>query len=61
MGPDGVHLFHEDPVRAKQGLHGHRRGYIGGLQQELEVCERKYQHPQHPVGAVDQGKTLFGP
>src|SRR5215208_2381121 len=60
MGPQGVQFLPEDAVCAEQGLDGHRRGYIGCLQEYAQVLEGEQQHREHTVGAVDQGEAFFG-
>jgi hypothetical protein len=36
---EGVKHSPEDPVRAEENLDGHRRRYVGGLQQYAEVFQ----------------------
>ena len=56
----GRELGGEDAVGAEQRLDRQRRRHVGGAQQHPQVLEREHQHPEHPVGAVDQRQSLLG-
>jgi hypothetical protein len=51
----------ERAVGAQKRLHRHRCRDVRDLDQAAEVLDRQDQHPQHPVGAVDQRQALLGP
>ena len=49
----------EHPVGAEHRLHAHRRGEVGGAQQQVEVGAGQHQLAEHAVGAVDQRQPLL--
>ena len=58
--PDRLELGGEDPVGGELGLHRHGRRDVRRTHQEGEVGQRQDEHPEHPVGAVDQREALLG-
>ena len=59
MRTQRVKVLAEDPVGAEEGLDGHRRRHVRGLQEYFQVLQRQEQHRKHAVGAVDEGEPLF--
>ena len=49
----------EDGVGAELALDRHRGGDIGRVEQHRQIVEREQQHPEHAVGAVDEGEALL--
>ena len=49
----------EDRIGAELALDRHRGGDVGRVEQHREVVEREQQHPEHAVGAVDEGEALL--
>ena len=60
LGTERDEVGGEGAVGAEQGLDAERGGEVGGLQQEGEVAQREDEHPEDPVGAVDQREALLG-
>ena len=49
----------EGSIGAQKRLDRHRRGHVGDGQEHPEVLDRKRQHAEDPVGAVDQRQALL--
>jgi hypothetical protein len=49
----------EDVVGAEQALHRHGGGDVGDHEELAQVRDGEAQHPQHPVGPVDEGEALL--
>ena len=49
----------EDGIRAELALDRHGRGDVGRVEQHRQVVQREQQHPEHAVGAVDEGEALL--
>ena len=50
----------ERAIGAQQRLDRHRRGDVGGSEQQLGVRARKGEHAEHAVGAVDERQPFLG-
>ncbi len=59
LGAQSLEVRREDPVGAELALDGHRCGEVGGVGEPVEIVEREDEHPEHPVGAVDEGQPLL--
>ena len=59
MRPQRLQVGREHAVGAREPLDAHRGGEVGGREQRVEVVERERQHPEHAVGAVDEGEPLL--
>jgi hypothetical protein len=57
--PQPLELVAEDPVAAELRLDAHRGSDVGDADEDVEVGEREQQHPEHPVGAVDEREALL--
>jgi hypothetical protein len=60
LGPEGEQVGGECAVGAEQRLDRHRRGDVGDAEQRPEVGAGEDEHPEDPVGAVDQRQALLG-
>ena len=49
----------EHGVGSEQCFDAHRGHDVHRVAQDLGIGDRQDQHPEHPVGAVDEGKPLF--
>jgi|GEM_PF-4340198 len=49
----------EHPVGGQERLDAHRRGHVGDPKQRGQVRHGEGEHPEHPVGAVDQREPLL--
>ena len=49
----------EHGIRAREALDAHRRCEVGSVQQVVEVTDGDGEHPEHPVGSIDEGKSLL--
>jgi hypothetical protein len=54
-----VQVCGEDRVGPEQALDAHRRRYVGDGHEVSQILERKQEHPEHPVRAVDERKALL--
>ena len=59
LRPQGVQVGGEHVVGAEQALDRHRRGDVGDDEQLAQVVQGEAQHPEHAVGAVDEGQALL--
>ena len=59
MGSQRLQLRQEDLVGAEQGLDAHRRNDVGDGAEPGEVFAGEEEHPEHPVGPVDEGETFL--
>ena len=59
LGPQAVQVGGEDVVGAEQPLDRHGRGDVGDHEQLVQVVDGEAQHPEHAVGAVDEGQALL--
>ena len=60
LGPERDEVGRERAVGAEQRLDRHRRGDVGDAEQIGEVGAGEHEHPEHPVGPVDQRQALLG-
>ncbi len=49
----------EHAIRTHQPFDAHRGREVGGVEQHPQVVQRKHQHAEHPVGAVDQREPFL--
>ena len=61
LRPHGDEVLGERAIGAEQRLGRHRPGQVGRRHQTVEVGQGEHEHPEHPVGAVDEGQALLGP
>ena len=61
LRPHGDEILGEGAIGAEQRLGRHRPGQVGRRDQTVEVGQGEHEHPEHPVGAVDEGEALLGP
>jgi hypothetical protein len=57
--PELLQVVGEHGVGAQQRLDAHGGGDVGRRQQPAEVGQGQHQHPEHAVGAVDEGQPLL--
>ena len=55
-----LELGGEDPVGAHLRLDAHCGRDVRRPQQHPQVGDRQHEHPEHPVGAVDESQALLG-
>ena len=60
LGPERDEVAGERAVGAEQRLDRHRRCDVGDAEQFGEVAAGEHEHPEHPVGPVDQRQALLG-
>jgi hypothetical protein len=59
MRTELLQVGREHPVRAEEGLDAHRCGHVGESQEPVEVVAGEDEHPEHAVGAVEEGEAFL--
>ena len=57
--PQRLQVGSQDPVRPHQALDAECGREVGRVEQTPQVGEGEHEHPQHPVGAVDEGEAFL--
>ena len=60
MGAQRHEVGGEGAIRTHQRFDGHCCRDVRRTQQDVEISEGQDEHPEHPIGAVDQGQPLLG-